>query len=131
MSEDVVSTELVKRSMSSVYPEGDATLAWQALRERYEPRNVVDQQTLLTELFASKLTDTSKDPEVWILLILHSGLTDSHKYGPGASRCVTVAQPGNLHTRRKWPLVTIASKLTLPLVTIANQFTVFRLSIDR
>jgi hypothetical protein len=49
----------------------------------------------------------------------------------GPARCVIVAQPGNLHTRRKWPLVTVASKLTLPLVTIAKQFTVFRLSIAR
>jgi hypothetical protein len=67
LSEDVVSTELVKRSMSTVYPEGDAAVAWQALRERYEPRNAVDQQTLLTELFASKLVETTKDPEIWIV----------------------------------------------------------------
>jgi hypothetical protein len=69
MSEDVMSTELVKRSLSSVYPAGDAALAWQALRERYEPRNAVDQQTLLTELCALRL-DMSKGPEVWIVELL-------------------------------------------------------------
>jgi hypothetical protein len=64
MSEDSVSAELIKRSVSSVYPEGDAALAWQALADRYEPKNAVDQQTLMTELFASTLENGSKDPEV-------------------------------------------------------------------
>jgi hypothetical protein len=65
--EDVVSSELVKTLVSSVYPDGDAALAWKALADRYGPRNAVDQQTMLTELFASKLDDGSKNPELWII----------------------------------------------------------------
>jgi hypothetical protein len=67
MSDDSVNAELIKRSVSSVYPEGDAALAWQALADRFEPKNAVDQQTLMTELFASTLENGSKDHEVWIL----------------------------------------------------------------
>jgi hypothetical protein len=67
MSDDSVSAELIKRSVSQVYPEGDAALVWQALVDRYEPKNAVDQQTLMTELFASTLENGSKDPEVWIV----------------------------------------------------------------
>jgi hypothetical protein len=58
---------VIKRSVSTVYPEGDATLAWLALADRYEPKNAVDQQTLMTELFTSTLENGSKDPEVWIV----------------------------------------------------------------
>jgi hypothetical protein len=42
-------------------------LAWQALADRYELKNAVDQQTLMTELFAYTLENDSKDPEVWIV----------------------------------------------------------------
>jgi hypothetical protein len=54
------------------------------------------------------------------MLVLDSGLTESHEQ-----------TRSDLHTRREWPFVTVASKLTLRLVTIAKQFTVFRLSIAR
>jgi hypothetical protein len=53
--------------VSTVYPGGDATLAWQALADRYEPQNAVDQQTLITELFAYTLESDSKAPKVWIV----------------------------------------------------------------
>jgi hypothetical protein len=53
-----------------------------ALRERYEPRNAVDQQTLLTELFASKLSDTSKDREVCVVELQRM---QSKKNGMGAT----------------------------------------------
>jgi hypothetical protein len=53
--------------VTCVHPEGDATLAWQAFADRYEPKNVVGQQTLMTELFASTLENGSNDPEVWIV----------------------------------------------------------------
>jgi hypothetical protein len=65
--EEVVSGELVKRSKSDVYPDGDAAKAWKALQDRYDPRNAVDQQILLTELFGSKLDDRTKGPELWIV----------------------------------------------------------------
>jgi gag-polypeptide of LTR copia-type/Zinc knuckle len=64
--EDIVSSNLIKRATSSVYPDGDATLAWNALSDRYAPKKAVDRQTLVTELFATTL-DEGKDPEVWII----------------------------------------------------------------
>jgi hypothetical protein len=66
MMEDPHHSELVRRSVSIVYPEGDAALAWQALANRYEPRNGIGQQTLITELFASTSENGSKDPGIWV-----------------------------------------------------------------
>jgi hypothetical protein len=44
MPEDVVSTELEKRLVSSVYPQGDPALPRQALRDRsaVQQQNIVD-----------------------------------------------------------------------------------------
>jgi hypothetical protein len=43
MPEDVASTELEKRLVSSVHPQGDAALPWQGLRDR----SAVDQQNIV------------------------------------------------------------------------------------
>jgi hypothetical protein len=64
---DVVSSQIVKRSTSIVYPDGDAVVAWKALAERYEPKKAVDKQTLFGSLFATRLKDNDTDPEVWIM----------------------------------------------------------------
>jgi hypothetical protein len=64
---DVVSSQIVKRSTSIVYPDGDAAVAWKALAERYEPKKAVDKQTLFESLFATRLKDNDTDPEVWIM----------------------------------------------------------------
>jgi choline dehydrogenase-like flavoprotein len=66
MMEDPHHSELVRRSVSLVYPEGDAALAWEALSNRYEPRNGKGQQTLMTELFASTSENGLKDPGIWV-----------------------------------------------------------------
>jgi hypothetical protein len=65
--EDVVSGELVKRSTSDVYPDGDAAKARKALQDRYDPRRAVDQQIMLTELFGSKLDDRTRGLELCIV----------------------------------------------------------------
>jgi hypothetical protein len=64
--DDIVSSNLVRRSISATYPDGDAAMAWNALADRYAPKKAVDRQTLVTELFATKL-DKQKDPEIWIV----------------------------------------------------------------
>jgi hypothetical protein len=48
--DDVVSSQIVKRAVSEVYPDGDAAVAWLALAERYEPKKAVDKQVLFEEL---------------------------------------------------------------------------------
>jgi hypothetical protein len=65
--DDVVGSQIVKRSVSTVYPDGDAAVAWRALANRYEPKKAVDKQTLFAEMFATKLEDISMDPEIWIM----------------------------------------------------------------
>ena len=65
--DDRVSHQLIKRSTSTDFPQGDAKKAWQALKDRWEPKKEVNKEMLTSELFALKLDDVSKDPEKWIL----------------------------------------------------------------
>jgi hypothetical protein len=65
--DDPVSHQLGKRSTSTDFPQGDATAAWAALQHRWAPRNEIDKQTAVTQLFAMKLEDASLDPEKWII----------------------------------------------------------------
>jgi hypothetical protein len=55
------------RSVNSVCPEGGAELTWQALADRHEPKNAVDQQTLMTEFVCFYAGEWSKDPMVLTL----------------------------------------------------------------
>jgi hypothetical protein len=80
--DDMVSSQMVKRAVSKVYPEGDAALALMTLAERYEPKKAVDKQALFEAIQVSKVDDVPKDPEVWIIELqrIQSKLSEMKKY---------------------------------------------------
>jgi hypothetical protein len=65
--DDAISHQLVKKSHSKDYPHGDASAAWSALQSRWAPKKEINKQTVIAQLFSSKLEDVSMDPETWII----------------------------------------------------------------
>jgi hypothetical protein len=89
---------------------------------RHSPRQMATQKSPgYLSLEASK--------PLHLMLIINSGLTESHEYGPGASQDSCPAS--DLHTRRAWSFVTVAINLTFPLLAVAKHLTVSRMSIAR
>ena len=64
-----VSFNLVETAKSTLFPSGDAHLAWMALENKYEPRDGQSKIKLKRELAQSKL-ESGEDPEEWITQLL-------------------------------------------------------------
>ena len=64
-----VSFNLVETEKSTLFPNGDANLAWLALENKYEPRDGQSKIKLKRELAQSKL-ESGEDPEEWITKLL-------------------------------------------------------------
>ena len=64
-----VSFNLVETAKSTLFPSGDANMAWIALKRKYEPRGEQSKIKLKRELAQSKL-ESGKDPEEWITQLL-------------------------------------------------------------
>jgi hypothetical protein len=119
--DDVVSSQIVKRAVSKVYPDGDAAVAWLALAERYAPKMAVDKQVLFEELQASKLDDVAKDPQVWIMELqqIQSKLGEMHEFvSDGLLMCYIL---GNLPVEYENVADNLAndSKKTVSSVTVS------------
>lgn len=63
---DVVNFTLIKSSISTNLPNGDATAAWKKLMNKHEPSTTANKSTLIQKFYDSKLTKVDKDPDEWI-----------------------------------------------------------------
>ena len=61
-----ISFGIVFNSKSTIFPEGDAYLAWQQLKRKYEPSTNAQKIMRRRELHQSRLTSTTKSPDDWI-----------------------------------------------------------------
>ena len=61
-----VAFQMVKGAKTRELPDGDSHLAWQRLREKYEPTTTVSRLSLMKEFQAKILKNVKQDPDVWI-----------------------------------------------------------------
>jgi hypothetical protein len=57
---------LVESSRTEELPDGDARLAWEELKIKYEPSNTMSMIVVKKEFALCELTDSGQDPNVWI-----------------------------------------------------------------
>lgn len=63
---DIVNFTLIKSSMTTSLPNGDAAMAWKKLMNKHEPSTTANKSTLIQKFYDSKLTKAEKDPDEWI-----------------------------------------------------------------
>ena len=63
---DYVSFRLVDESTTSVYPDGDAFMAWSKLQQKFESQTSASRVKLMNQFTNNKLKKLSKDPDEWI-----------------------------------------------------------------
>lgn len=61
-----ISFDIVFNAKSSIFPEGDACLAWCRLKRKYEPSTNAQKIILCREFHRSRLVGTTKSPDDWI-----------------------------------------------------------------
>mmetsp|Transcript_88220 Transcript_88220/g.172562 ORF Transcript_88220/g.172562 Transcript_88220/m.172562 type:complete len:159 (+) Transcript_88220:70-546(+) len=61
-----ISFGIVDESVSVAFPDGDARVAWQNLRARFEPNTGAAKVQLKQEFHQLKLTSADEDPDPWI-----------------------------------------------------------------
>ena len=62
-----ISFGIVEKSVTKDLPEGDANLAWKALKRRFDPKTSSSKLKLKKQFTNSSLTDWKKDPADWIM----------------------------------------------------------------
>jgi hypothetical protein len=60
---------IIDGSRSTMFPDGDAALAWKRLNEKFEPRNLSNMMTIKKE-FSQCSLKRQRDPEDWINQLL-------------------------------------------------------------
>ena len=61
-----VSFGIIDESVSEVFPDGDARLAWKNLQQRYEPNTGAAKVQLKQEFHLMKLESADEDPDPWL-----------------------------------------------------------------
>ena len=64
--QDNVTFGIIEESVSTVFPDGDAKLAWKNLFNKFEPNTGAIKVRLKSEFQKMKLVDPDKDPDPWM-----------------------------------------------------------------
>ena len=62
-----ISFGIVEKSVMKELPNGDANLAWNSLKQRFNPKTSSNKLKLKKQFTDSSLTDWKKDPADWIM----------------------------------------------------------------
>ena len=68
-NQNPVAFNLVDKAISTDLPDGDAKMAWDSLKKKYESKTPSTMVSLADQFHRSKLENVQVDPEVWIVYL--------------------------------------------------------------